>query len=320
MRHHEPGFDDFREDAKCTIRPQSLIGEKLRRVHADPAAPRRASAPPPPLREIPEGEPGEGQHLLPVERTSKPVDLDLINNITRLPQRQRLAIILNELGAGVAGRARGPQRDDPPREPGARRDERGPRDPRRAEPGPARASRPTPTRCSRRSRATASSVASFIENAEHRLAGDRRAPRRPRAQLRAAAALPRGAAPDDDAPRRLRRRVRAGAHATCRPPRRTSTACSASSARSARPASRRSSRSARPPTSAARRSSQSKPIVDDLARPDRARPRRSPKNLAELTDEPARHRRHRAADGLPLLPGRPRSTASTSSATTCAPA
>jgi hypothetical protein len=56
------------------------------------------------LRRIPEGEPGAGEYLLPVERTSKPVDLDLINNITRLPERQRLAIILNEFGAGVAGR------------------------------------------------------------------------------------------------------------------------------------------------------------------------------------------------------------------------
>jgi phospholipid/cholesterol/gamma-HCH transport system substrate-binding protein len=39
-----------------------------------------------------------------VENTSKPVDLDLINNITREPQRARLSIILNELGTGVAGR------------------------------------------------------------------------------------------------------------------------------------------------------------------------------------------------------------------------
>ena len=36
--------------------------------------------------------------------TSKPVDLDLVNNTLRLPYRERLAIILNELGTGLAGR------------------------------------------------------------------------------------------------------------------------------------------------------------------------------------------------------------------------
>ena len=48
-----PGFDDFREDATCTIRPQSLIGEKLRRVHADPAAPAGRGAGAAPLRRDP---------------------------------------------------------------------------------------------------------------------------------------------------------------------------------------------------------------------------------------------------------------------------
>ena len=98
-----PGFDDFREDATCTIRPQGLIGERF--VECTVTQPRpQGEAAPPKLKQIPEGEPGAGQHLLPVERTSKPIDLDLVNNINRLPQRQRLAIILNELGAGFAGR------------------------------------------------------------------------------------------------------------------------------------------------------------------------------------------------------------------------
>ena len=39
-----------------------------------------------------------------MENTSKSVDLDLINNILREPQRARLSIILNELGVGLAGR------------------------------------------------------------------------------------------------------------------------------------------------------------------------------------------------------------------------
>jgi virulence factor Mce-like protein len=99
----EEAFQDFRADAQCTIRPQSLIGEKY--VECSPTQRRSAGeSEAPPLRQVPEGEPGAGQYLLPVERTSKPVDIDLLNNITRLPQRQRLAIILNELGAGLAGR------------------------------------------------------------------------------------------------------------------------------------------------------------------------------------------------------------------------
>lgn len=98
------GFQDFREDATCTIRPQGLIGERF--VECTLTQPRpQGDAPAPALKEIPDGQPGAGQRLLPVERTSKPVDIDLVNNINRLPQRQRLAIILNELGAGVAGRA-----------------------------------------------------------------------------------------------------------------------------------------------------------------------------------------------------------------------
>jgi hypothetical protein len=39
-----------------------------------------------------------------VEHTSSPVDPDLLGDITRLPERQRLTIIFNELGAGLAGR------------------------------------------------------------------------------------------------------------------------------------------------------------------------------------------------------------------------
>ena len=35
---------------------------------------------------------------------SKPVDLDLVNNTLRLPYRERLTIIINELGTGLAGR------------------------------------------------------------------------------------------------------------------------------------------------------------------------------------------------------------------------
>src|SRR3954449_5305520 len=98
-----PGFDDFRKDAECTIRPQSLIGEKF--VECKLTQPRPAGTdPPPPLPVIADGHKGAGQHYLPVEQTSRPVDVDLLNNIMRLPFRQRLGININEFGTGLAGR------------------------------------------------------------------------------------------------------------------------------------------------------------------------------------------------------------------------
>jgi len=98
-----PGFQDFRVDASCTIRPQALIGEKF--VDCLPTQPRVEGTPlPPPLPKIPDGQEGAGQRLLPVENTHSPVDVDLLGDISRLPERQRLTIIINELGAGLAGR------------------------------------------------------------------------------------------------------------------------------------------------------------------------------------------------------------------------
>ena len=98
-----PGFQDFRTDASCTIEPQALIGEKF--VNCLPFQARPEGAPlPPPLKRIPAGREGAGEYLLPVANTSSPVGVDLLNDINHLPQNERLAIILNELGAGLAGR------------------------------------------------------------------------------------------------------------------------------------------------------------------------------------------------------------------------
>jgi ABC-type transporter Mla subunit MlaD len=99
----KPGFQDFRSDASCSVRPQALIGEKY--VDCLPTQPRVEGTPlPPPLPKVRNGQEGEGQRLLPVENTHSPVDVDLLGDINRLPERQRLTIILNELGAGLAGR------------------------------------------------------------------------------------------------------------------------------------------------------------------------------------------------------------------------
>jgi phospholipid/cholesterol/gamma-HCH transport system substrate-binding protein len=99
----DSGFKDFRADASCLIRPQSLIGEKY--IDCTPTQPRAPGTPlPPPLGKIGDDQPGSGQYLLPLENNGKTVDLDLIQNIQRLPYRDRFRLILNDLGASLAGR------------------------------------------------------------------------------------------------------------------------------------------------------------------------------------------------------------------------
>jgi ABC-type transporter Mla subunit MlaD len=103
MKIEDEGFQDFRSDASCYIRPQSLIGEKF--IDCRPTLPRAPGTEPPPLlREIPGGEPGAGQYLLPLGNSSASVDPDLINNINSLPYAQRFRLIFSELGASLAGR------------------------------------------------------------------------------------------------------------------------------------------------------------------------------------------------------------------------
>ena len=82
-----PGFDSLRADATCETKPQSLIGEYS--LNCETGRSRRAL-------------PGR---RLPVERTGSAIALDLVNNVMRRPVRERLRLILGELGAGVAGRA-----------------------------------------------------------------------------------------------------------------------------------------------------------------------------------------------------------------------
>ncbi|MBM3667306.1 MAG: MCE family protein [Actinobacteria bacterium] len=98
----DDAFKDFRADASCIIRPQSLIGEKL--VDCTPTQPRAPGTEPPPELETIEDGPGEGQLLLPLENNGKAVDLDLIQNINRAPYRDRFRLIINDLGAGLAAR------------------------------------------------------------------------------------------------------------------------------------------------------------------------------------------------------------------------
>src|SRR5688572_22888038 len=96
LRIDDSDFVPWKADASCEIGSQGLIGEMF--VDCQPGS---ASAEP--LQRIEEGD-GEGERLLPVERTSSPVDLDLVGDIMRLPYRQRFAILISEFGTGLAGR------------------------------------------------------------------------------------------------------------------------------------------------------------------------------------------------------------------------
>ncbi len=96
-----PGFGDWRADAECTIRPQSLIGEKF--VECTPTQPRPAGAQPAPLLKT-RDQNGDTTAILPISQTRRPIDIDLVQNTLRLPYRERFTVLLNEFGAGVAGR------------------------------------------------------------------------------------------------------------------------------------------------------------------------------------------------------------------------
>ncbi|CAB4909564.1 unannotated protein [freshwater metagenome] len=107
LKIDDPAFRDFRADAECTVRPQSIIGERY--VECLPTQPRGTGGTlPAPLRAVRVD--GQEQRLLPVSRTSKPIDLDLVVGMNGLPERQRTAILLNELGVGLAARGGGLRR------------------------------------------------------------------------------------------------------------------------------------------------------------------------------------------------------------------
>ena len=83
----KPGFGDFRKDASCEIRPQSLIGEYY--VDCQPG-------------KSPEHLKNGG--TVPVEQTSSTIPVDVVNDIMRRPYRERFRLLVTELGTGLAGR------------------------------------------------------------------------------------------------------------------------------------------------------------------------------------------------------------------------
>ena len=83
-----PGFGQFHSDAFCQSRPQSLIGEYF--VDCQPGQAGRVLKP---------------GSTIPVTQTQSTIPADLLQNVMRMPYRERFSLIINELGAGVAARS-----------------------------------------------------------------------------------------------------------------------------------------------------------------------------------------------------------------------
>src|SRR5204863_6257434 len=77
---------DLHADASCEVRQQSLIGEYFLKCE-----PGTAHTPLP-------------SRTVPLSHTVSTVPVDLVQDVLRLPERQRLRVFIDSLGAGVAGR------------------------------------------------------------------------------------------------------------------------------------------------------------------------------------------------------------------------
>ncbi len=91
-----PAFFPFHANATCEIRPQSLIGEEY--VDCLPGTSNY-----PALSKITKG-PGSGSYYLPVTRTSSPIDSDIVQDISAMPVRESLAVIIDEFGTALTAR------------------------------------------------------------------------------------------------------------------------------------------------------------------------------------------------------------------------
>jgi virulence factor Mce-like protein len=82
------GFGSFKSDAFCQSRPQSLIGEYF--IDCQPGQYGKTLKP---------------GSTIPVKNTESTIPADLLQDVMRMPYRQRFTLIINELGAAVAGRS-----------------------------------------------------------------------------------------------------------------------------------------------------------------------------------------------------------------------
>ena len=82
------GFGHFHTSAFCQSRPESLIGEYY--IDCNPGT------------SGPVLKPGS---TIPVSHTESTIPADLLQNVMRLPYRERFTLIVNELGAAAAARS-----------------------------------------------------------------------------------------------------------------------------------------------------------------------------------------------------------------------
>ena len=82
------GFGQFHTSAFCQTRPQSLIGEYY--VDCDPGT---------------SGPVLKAGSTIPVSHTQSTIPADLLQDVMRLPYRERFTLIVNELGAAAAARS-----------------------------------------------------------------------------------------------------------------------------------------------------------------------------------------------------------------------
>ena len=82
------GFGQFHTSAFCQTRPQSLIGEYY--IDCDPGT---------------SGPVLKAGSTIPVSHTQSTIPADLLQDVMRLPYRERFTLIVNELGAAAAARS-----------------------------------------------------------------------------------------------------------------------------------------------------------------------------------------------------------------------
>ena len=82
------GFGKFHADATCDSRPESLIGEYF--IDCNPGS---------------SGPVLKSGATIPVSHTQSTIPVDLVQNVMRMPYRQRFTLIVNELGAAAAARS-----------------------------------------------------------------------------------------------------------------------------------------------------------------------------------------------------------------------
>jgi virulence factor Mce-like protein len=85
---NQGGFGTFHRDATCETRPESLIGEYF--IDCNPGS---------------SGPVLKAGGTIPVSHTQSTIPADLLQNVMRLPYRQRFTLIVNELGAAAAARS-----------------------------------------------------------------------------------------------------------------------------------------------------------------------------------------------------------------------